>query len=122
MNRFFRSAFFPLIVIAALAWLAIKVLDNSGKKQVPTTTWQVINWIQTSPENISPPVVIDPNHQSLTLTYNSKQYIVNYATPQSEAAVEALMLKNKVDFTSNGVGGFSWTGALFSFLPFVLLM
>jgi len=121
VNRFFRSAFFPLIVIVALAWLAVEVL-HSPPKVPPVSTAQVITWIQTSPGKISGPVVVDPSHQSLTLTHNGQQYSVNYATPQSEAAIEALMEKNGVDFNSNGVGGFSWTSALFSFLPFILLI
>ena len=121
MNRFFRSAFFPLIVIAGLAWLAVNVLHNPTKP-TPVTTAQVITWIKTSPGNISGTVVVDPNPQSLTLTYNDKQYSVHYASPQSEVSIEALMEKNGVDFNSNGVGSSPWWGLLTGMLPFVLLI
>ena len=37
MNRFFRSALFPLIIIVALAWLAMSQLTgNDGKSQKVT--------------------------------------------------------------------------------------
>jgi len=121
VNRFFRSAFFPLIVIAGLAWLAVNVLHNPTKP-TPVTTAQVITWIKTSPGNISGTVVVDPNPQSLTLTYNDKQYSVHYASPQSEVSIEALMEKNGVDFNSNGVGSSPWWGLLTGMLPFVLLI
>ncbi len=121
MNRFFRSAFFPLIVIVALAWLAYRVLHTSPQP-AKTTTSQVIQWIQTSPQSIKGVVVVDPNHQSLTLTYNGQQYTVNYSSPQSEAAIEAQMIKNNVDFNSNGIGSSPWWGLLTGLLPFVLLI
>ena len=36
MNRFFRSAFFPLIVIVLLVWLASQVLIKSSSSKQPT--------------------------------------------------------------------------------------
>ena len=40
MNRFFRSALFPLIIIAALVWLALQTLGSHGPKvQKETTSW-----------------------------------------------------------------------------------
>jgi len=121
VNRFFRSAFFPLVVIAALAWLAVRVLNHS-QPVAKTTTAQVISWIKTSPGSIDGTVVVDPNHQSLTLKYKEQQYSVNYATPQSEASIEQLMVKNNVDFNSNGVGSSPWWGLLTGILPFILLI
>ena len=37
MNRFFRSALFPLIIIAALVWLALQTLGAHGTKTQPAT-------------------------------------------------------------------------------------
>ena len=38
MNRFFRSALFPLIIIAALVWLALQTLGSHGTKTTQATT------------------------------------------------------------------------------------
>ena len=107
MNRFFRSALFPLIIIAALVWLALQTLGGSGQKTTAWTTSQAYQQIRDNPQQISA-VTIDPNKQSLQLVVGDKKYSVHYATPQSEAAIEQVMLKKNVDFNSKGVGSSPW--------------
>ena len=46
MNRFFRSALFPLVIIAALVWLALQTLGHGGTKQMPFTTSQFIQAVE----------------------------------------------------------------------------
>ena len=119
MNRFFRSALFPLIIIAALVWLALQTLGG-GTKATPWTTSQAFQAVKDNPSSIDQ-VTIDPNKQSLSLLVGDKKYSVHYATPQSEAAFEQLMLKQNVKFNSKGVGSSPWWSILTSLLPFVLL-
>ena len=121
MNRFFRSALFPLIIIAALVWLALQTLGSHGQKTTQATTSQVYHLVQTSPGAITQPVAIDPNKQSITVVTADKKYSVHYASPQSEAAFEQAMLKANVAFNSKGVGSSPWWSILTSLLPFVLL-
>jgi cell division protease FtsH len=121
VNRFFRSAFFPLIVIAALAWLAVRVFSHQSSP-AKTTTFQVIKWIQNSPQSIQGDVVVDPNHQSLTLTHNGTQYSVYYSSPQSGSEIETQMVQNNVKFNTNPVGSSPWWGLLTSLLPFVFII
>ena len=47
MNRFFRSALFPLIIIAALVWLALQTLGSHGPKVAKQTTSWVYEQVQT---------------------------------------------------------------------------
>jgi cell division protease FtsH len=121
VNRFFRSALFPLIIIAALVWLALQTLGSHGTKTTPQTTSWVYQQIRNHPSSIAG-VSVDPNKQSLTLTSKAGQkYSVHYANPQSEAAIEETMLSHNVAFNSKGVGGSPWWSILTSLLPFVLL-
>jgi cell division protease FtsH len=121
VNRFFRSALFPLIIIAALVWLALQTLGNHGTKTVAWTTSRAYQTVQTAPGSIDQ-VTIDPNKQGVTLQLkDGKKYSVHYATPESEAAFEQAMLKNNVTFNSKGVGSSPWWSILTSLLPFVLL-
>jgi len=120
LNRFFRSALFPLIIIAALVWLALQTLGGGGTKATPWTTSQAYQQIRDNPTSIDK-VTIDPNKQSLQLLVGDKKYSVHYANPQSEAAIEQAMLKNNVTFDSKGVGSSPWWSILTSLLPFVLL-
>jgi cell division protease FtsH len=120
VNRFFRSALFPLIIIAALVWLALQTLGAHGTKTTPETTAAFYQAVRNHPGQVSS-VSIDPNKQSISALVNSKKISIHYATPQSEAAVEQLMLKQNVNFNSKGIGGSPWWSILTSLLPFVLL-
>ena len=55
MNRFFRSALFPLIIIAALVWLALQTLGGHGTKQEKATLSEVIQRVSTDPQSIEFP-------------------------------------------------------------------
>ena len=46
MNRFFRSALFPLVIIAALVWLALTTLGGNGQKSEKITYSQAIQRIE----------------------------------------------------------------------------
>ena len=89
MNRFFRSALFPLIIIAALVWLALNTLGGHSSKVERQTTYYVYNLVRTNPSAITGPVTISPNKQELTLTAEGKKISVHYASAESEAALEA---------------------------------
>jgi cell division protease FtsH len=125
VNRFFRSALFPLIIIAALVWLALQTLGSNGTKTVKQPTSYVYQLVQ-SPDaaaKIDGPIVVNPNKQELTLVEKSsgKKISVHYANAESEAALEKLMVQNHVPFDSKGIGSSPWWSILTSLLPFVLL-
>jgi cell division protease FtsH len=122
VNRFFRSALFPLIIIAALVWLALQTLGGSGTKQEKATLSQVINIVKTQPQSIEQAVFV-PTKQELDVTLRSggKKIVVHYPGDQSQAQIQTLLLKKNVTFDSKGIGGSPWWSILTSLLPFVLL-
>jgi cell division protease FtsH len=122
VNRFFRSALFPLVIIAVLVWLALQTLGGSHQKVVKRTTSQVIQQIENNPGTIHK-VVISPNKHEFTVeqTGNLPKIKVHYATDQAEANVEQVMLDHGVNFDSKGTGSSPWWSILTSLLPFVLL-
>ena len=123
LNRFFRSALFPLIIIAALVWLALQTLGSHNTKVVKQPTSYVYGLVRSHPERINGPVQINPSKQELALTLtDGKKVSVHYATAQSEAALEQTMLKHGVQFDSKGVGSSPWWSILTSLLPFVVLI
>jgi cell division protease FtsH len=130
VNRFFRSALFPLVIIAALVWLAMQTLGGTHGKSTSITTSQFIQDVNTGQIVSSPekPVTIDPNKQSVSATVQGLGSVtVHYATDQSEFAIEEAMKNptrvgvNPVVFNSKGVGSSPWWTILSSLLPFVLL-
>jgi cell division protease FtsH len=121
LNRFFRSALFPLIVIAALVWLATQTLVSHGKKSEKTTLSAVIQQVQTDPGSIKG-VVFNPNKRSIDVTLvNGNKESVHYASDQSQAQFQSQLEKKGVTFDSKGTGSSPWWSILTSLLPFVLL-
>jgi len=122
VNRFFRSALFPLIIIAALVWLALQTLGGHGTKQEKATLSEVIQRVSTDPQSIDQAVFV-PSKQELDVTLRSggKKIVVHYPGDQSQAQIQSLMLQKDVTFDSKGIGGSPWWSILTSLLPFVLL-
>jgi cell division protease FtsH len=119
VNRFFRSALFPLVIIAALVWLALQTLGGHSGKTATETTSQFLQDVKAG--NVSN-VTIDPNKQSFSGTVAGKGNVtVHYATTASEFSIEQAMRRKQVEFNSKGVGSSPWWTILSSLLPFVLL-
>jgi cell division protease FtsH len=122
VNRFFRSALFPLVIIAALVWLALQTLGGHNTNSKAYTTSQFIQAVNTG--QIDGTVTIDPNKQSFSAKLqDGSQVTVHYATDQSEFSVEQAMkaANPPVEFNSKGVGSSPWWSILTGLLPFVLL-
>ena len=124
MNRFFRSALFPLIIIAALVWLALQTLGAHGTKTQPATLYKVLTTIKSDPGSIDHAIFV-PSKQELdvyeTQAAGGKKIVVHYAGDQSQAQIQNLLLNHNVNFDSKGVGSSPWWSILTSLLPFVLL-
>ncbi len=120
MNRFFRSALFPLVVIVLLVYLASQTLmprRDSGEK---LTYSQLKEQVENG--NVSK-VTFSPNRQSITAELDSGTKVkVNYPSPQSQVQFENLLAKNNVTYDSKGIGTSAWWALLTGFLPFLLLI
>src|SRR5687767_7705642 len=122
LNRFFRSALFPLIIIVVLAYLAMNTLTGSDEQREKQTYSQVIERVRDNPDSIKQ-AVFEPKGQKLTLTLVGDEKVsTNYPTPESQYAVEELMQQKGVTYDSKGTGGSFWGSLLIGILPFVILI
>jgi cell division protease FtsH len=124
VNRFFRSAFFPLIVIVLLVWLASQTLMSKHSHTLPLTYYQLQQKVAQNPRSISE-VIFNPSKRSITATETdaSKTTItVHYPSDQSALQFQNLLSRKGVNYDSKGTGGFSWASLIGSFLPFLLLI
>jgi cell division protease FtsH len=122
VNRFFRSALFPLFVIVLLVYLASQTLIPHSKAAVKTTYSQFIHYAE---QGKVANVVFNPGKRQINFTLpdeGDKKASVHYPADQSVPLIEDTLLKQNVPFDSKGTGGFSWVGALFSLLPFIVLI
>jgi len=130
MNRFFRSALFPLIVIVLLVYLASQALMNEKPKQKLTYS-ELQTQVSNQGDSGTPPIkeiVINPKNQEMTVEYQptdggdkGTKTKVAYPSPESLAAFERDMRTHSVEFDSKSIGGSPWWSLLTSLLPFVLL-
>ncbi|HET7137160.1 MAG TPA: ATP-dependent zinc metalloprotease FtsH, partial [Gaiellaceae bacterium] len=120
MNRFFRSAFFPLLVIVLLVWLASQTLIPKSSNADKLTTSEAIQSVTTGQVQEA---VFNPGKRSISLKLiDGKKATVHYASDQAQLQFQDLLQKNHVTWDSKGTGGFSWTALIGSFLPFLLLI
>ncbi len=127
MNRFFRSALFPLVIIAALVWLAITTLGHGGSSTQSMTFSQLYSKAQNNPAQISL-VTFDPSKQEVTAEVGKATWVAHYASDQDQHSLQQV-LQNAISsgkasdlkYGSKGVGSSPWWSILSSLLPFVLL-
>jgi cell division protease FtsH len=119
VNRFFRSALFPLIVIVVLVWLASQTLIRPSKNEQKTTYSEFIAAVDSGDVKEA---VFNPNKREITAKLANDQKIkVNYPSDQSGLALETRLQKSKVNYDSKGTGSSPWWSILTSLLPFILL-
>jgi cell division protease FtsH len=120
LNRFFRSALFPLIVIVLLVYLASSQLMGGNKDEKKVTYSEFRNYVKTDQvENAT----FTPNKREIKFQLKDEtDGKVNYPSDQSAPEITALMEQHEVAFDSKGKGGSWWGSALLSLLPFVILI
>src|SRR5450830_569643 len=128
MNRFFRSALFPLILIVGAVFLVSQLMSGSGgSKSVKLTYSQLISYTKA---NKVQEVTFSPNSQQIkyvlkppagssadTKGVSGK---VNYPSPESEANYEKILQAHRVRYSSKGTVSSPWISILVGLLPFVL--
>jgi cell division protease FtsH len=122
LNRFFRSALFPLIVIVLLVYLASQTIMGGEKNEKKLTYSQVQGLVRNNPDEIEK-VTFNPNKRQITadLKGDAPTAKTNYPSDQSQLAFERLLIENGVTYDSKGRGSSPWWTILTSLLPFVLL-
>ncbi len=120
MNRFFRSALFPLIVIVLLVYLASQTLIPRGEDQKKLTYSQLKERIEAGDVQDA---VFNPNRFQISGTLvGGDKFKVSYPSDVSAFDVEKMLTAENVTYDSKGKGGSWWGSLLISVLPFVLLI
>jgi cell division protease FtsH len=128
VNRLSRSVLIPLVAVVLVAWLASNMLMSKSTNTIPSisTYSQLQNYIKDGTKPAIYEVVFNPSERAITATESPKSggpsVTVHYPSDQSALEFQTLLEKDHVLYDSKGVGGFSWTSALASFLPILLLI
>jgi cell division protease FtsH len=120
VNRFFRSALFPLIIIVLLVYLASQTVLRGSSETQKITYSELIKEVEKGAVN---EVVFNPRPQSIAATLvDGRKVKVNYPTPQSATNFQNLLEEQNVPFDSKGTGSSPWWALLINILPFVILI
>ncbi|HET9461842.1 MAG TPA: ATP-dependent metallopeptidase FtsH/Yme1/Tma family protein, partial [Gaiellaceae bacterium] len=115
MNRFFRSALFPLIIIVLLVFLASRTLLPGRTEQRKITYSELITEVRKGAVN---DVVFNPPRQQIIASLvEGGKVKVNYPTPQSATQFQNLLTEENIKFDSKGTGSSAWWALLINFLP-----
>src|SRR5207247_5511444 len=98
VNRFFRSALFPLFVIVLLVYLASQTLIPHGKNTQKVTYSEFRQDIAT--HKIDSAEFTPGKRQISGKLTDGKKYSVHYPADQSVPAIEAALDKNNVEYDS----------------------
>jgi cell division protease FtsH len=121
VNRFFRSALFPLFVIVLLVYLASQTLIPHSKNAQKVTYSEFRRDVNARPSQVQS-AEFNPGKRQITGKLTSgKTFSVHYPSDQSVPILEADLDRAHVVYDSKGTGSWSWIGFLTSLLPFVLL-
>jgi cell division protease FtsH len=121
VNRFFRSALFPLFVIVVLVYLASQTLLPHSKSAKKVTLSEFVTQVKAgNVENVA----VTPAKRSISFVLDGKKETVHYPADQAWPAIQSALdaAPNHPTYDSKGTGGFSWLGILVSMLPFVILI
>jgi cell division protease FtsH len=124
VNRFFRSALFPLIVIVLLVYLASQTFIGGGDKEPDTTYSELISAVRQNSAQFQK-LTFDPDKRSIKVEYHEgagENFSVNYPSDEAQVEFQKLLQDKGVMFDSKGTGGFSIVSLLISLLPFLLLI
>ena len=116
MNRFFRSALFPLIVIVLLVYLASQTLIPKSKSARKATYSDLIVQVKQDPGSISKVVFQPTGHQTGSITAylrdSNGKIKVNYPSDQSQIQFQRLLEQKKVTFFCSSVWKAAWDWSL----------
>jgi cell division protease FtsH len=118
VNRFFRSALFPLLAIVVAAWVVSQMVMDNGKKTDKVKTSQ---FIAAAKAGTLSDVTFNPNKHEVTGLLNGQKVKVYYATDQAQYGLQQDLERKNTEFDSKGTGTSPWWGLLTGLLPFVLL-
>src|SRR5262249_25693520 len=119
---------FPLIIIAALVWLALQTLGNHGTKTTKQTYSELLQTAIAQPATIQTVTFVPTKQQIDAVLVGGQKVSVHYASDQDEHVFQQVLQRAvatgtapQLKYDSKGIGSSPWWSILTSLLPFVLL-
>jgi cell division protease FtsH len=121
MNRVFKGAFFPIVIVIVLAFFVSRLIPGSGSS-APAPTYQTLT-TQYLPNGQVKTITVKPSSNDIDFTLNNgKSYSVGFVGSDQVNSIiatinkDGLTTKYNIDATSTS----EWPSLLISILPFII--
>ncbi|MGH2992913.1 MAG: ATP-dependent zinc metalloprotease FtsH, partial [Solirubrobacterales bacterium] len=118
MKRFFKSAWFPLLIVVVLAFFAHQLISPGEQQEEPTYN-EFLAQVENDPDSIESVTIQTKDHTVDVTETNSEEYSTGYPENTEESLVNSLQ-RNEVETKVEGTGGSSILSLLTYVLPFLL--
>src|ERR671911_170088 len=118
MKRFFKSAWFPLLIVVVLAFFAHQLISPGQQEEEPTYN-EFIAQVEEQPNSIESVTIQTKDHTVDVKETNGDEYSTGYPENTEESLVNSLD-RNEVETKVEGTGGSSILSLLTYVLPFLL--
>jgi len=118
VKRFFKSAWFPLLIVVVLAFFAHQLISPGEQTEEPTYN-EFISQINDDPESVESVTIKTKDHTVDVKETNSEEYSTGYPENTEETLVNSLE-RNEIKTEVEGTGGSSILSLLTYVLPFLL--
>jgi cell division protease FtsH len=125
VNRIFKNAVFPILVVILLAFLAQRLLLNNDSSEAPPKTWSTMLGDLKDGDVTALDQNVSSNNVKVTLKPVDGKAAENYTVGiPGDAAWDEVYEANKDKLTITGapIEGSSWVSMLIGILPFVLFL
>jgi cell division protease FtsH len=112
---------FPVIVVAALIWLAVQTLGGSSSDTHKIRFSDALALVRHSPASIRTVTFRSSTHGVDIRLASGKREHSTYPVDDSAYALQQLLEQKGVPFDAKAPGSSAWWSILTSLLPFVLL-
>jgi cell division protease FtsH len=118
LRRFFKSAWFPLLIVVVLAFFAHQLISPGQQEEEPTYN-EFLTQIEDDPDSIEQVTIQTKDHTVDVKEAGGDEYSTGYPENTEEALVNTLR-RNDVTTEVEGTGGSSILSLLTYILPFIL--
>jgi cell division protease FtsH len=118
VKRFFKSAWFPLLIVVVLAFFAHQLISPGQQEEEPTYN-EFIAQIEDDPQSVESVTIKTKDHTVDVKETNGEEYSTGYPENTEESLVNTLD-RNEVRTEVEGTGGSSILSLLTYVLPFIL--
>jgi cell division protease FtsH len=118
VKRFFKSAWFPLLIVVVLAFFAHQLISPGEQQEEPTYN-EFLAQVEDEPESIESVKIETKDHTVDVTETNGEEYSTGYPE-NTEESLQNTLLRNDVKIDVEGTGGSSILSLLTYVLPFIL--